>query len=337
MHYTKEKLEQLAHRWTTPHGKKLLAKIKETKCYLNPVLYRQVVKNLAGINDDEVKEDIDLRGAVLAGFDFRVTIDQNDDGYTESAAQMANVHFEGANLRSAKFQNAKLYRVHFDNADLSHAEFNGATLNNCYFIDADCTGINLQAAKLIDCNLTEASLKDVVLDNTIVDEKTNFGKELRSEKNKNFHYASIEYKQIKEMYKNSSLHAIADKFHYKEMVARRKITSIKSPKRWLNYFFGDLLCKYGTSFNRVILWSLILVISCAALYTNSNGLLYQNEEIAPNFISSLYFSLVTFTTLGYGDYHTVGLMRFVASLQSLLGASLIALFTVIVARNIIRD
>ena len=78
------------------------------------------------------------------------------------------------------------------------------------------------------------------MDSTIVDQKTSFGKTLKSEQEKNYHFASIEYKQLKEMYKNSSLHNIADHYHYKEMVAKRKINKKTSPSRWLNYFFGDL-------------------------------------------------------------------------------------------------
>jgi len=336
MNYTKEKLEELAHRWTTPTGKRLIKTIKESRCYLSPVLFREKVHHFVGINDEEIGDGIDLRGAPLNGFDFRSSI-QEDDGYSEKLAILSNIHFEGATLKHCNFQDGKIYDCHFDDSDLSHGDFNGSDLNNCVFRGTNITGINLRGAKLINCDFTDSNIKDIGLDSTIVDEKTTFGKTLKSEKEQNFHFASIEYKQIKEMYKNSSLHTIADHYHYKEMVAKRKITSVKNPLRWLNYLFGDILCKYGTSYLHVMLWSMLLIVICAITYTAHEGIIYQNTPIIPSFADSFYFSMVTFTTVGYGDYHPVGDMRFLAAFEGFLGAALMALFTVIVARNIIRD
>jgi hypothetical protein len=337
MIYTKEKLEQLRHRWTTGKGKKLVKIIKESRCYLSPVLFRDKVKNFPFINDNEVEDDIDLRGATLSGFDFRVPIQEDDEGFTEQVAILSNIHFEGANIKHCNFEGGKIHSCNFEDADLSHAEFKNSSLNDCEFQDADCTSLNLRGAKLINCNFADANMKDIILDTTIVDQKTSFGKKLKSEKDGSFHFASIEYKQIKEMYKTSSLHHLADNYHYKEMIAKRKIYKKTSPVRWLNFFFGDLLCRYGTSFTRVLIWSAAVIFICAVLLNVNNSLYYQNQPTEASFLEALYFSIVTFTTLGYGDFHAVGLMRFVAAMEAFVGAALMSLFTVIVARNVIRD
>lgn len=50
----------------------------------------------------------------------------------------------------------------------------------------------------------------------------------------------------------------------------------------------------------------------------------------------VYFSTVTFTTLGYGDYHPVGWVKLIAAAEAFLGAVTIALLTVIFARRFIR-
>jgi hypothetical protein len=48
----------------------------------------------------------------------------------------------------------------------------------------------------------------------------------------------------------------------------------------------------------------------------------------------LYFSVVTFTTLGYGDFQpAVGLSRFFASLEAIIGAFTMALFAYTLARK----
>lgn len=49
-----------------------------------------------------------------------------------------------------------------------------------------------------------------------------------------------------------------------------------------------------------------------------------------------YFSTVTFTTLGYGDYHPDGVLQVVASTEVLLGALVIALVTIVFARKFLR-
>lgn len=338
MLYTKEKIEQLQHRWNTAKGKRLIKIIKESRCYLSPVLFRDKVHNFAGINDEEVRDGIDLRGINLCGFDFRVSVQEEDEGYHEEMAVLSNIHLEGAILKHSNFQDGKIHDCFFENADLSHAEFKNATLNSCNFQEAELLGANLQGTKLINCSFIDASIKDMTTSTTILDQKTTFGKELKSEKEGSHHFASIEYKQIKQMYKNSSLHEIADEYHYKEMVTKRKILDKKNPVRWINYIFGDLLCKYGTSFVRVLMASLLVMVICAGLYTAHDGLHFIDKPLLEtSFASSLYFSVVTFTTLGYGDFYPVGPMRFVAAGESFLGAALLALFTVIVARVLIRD
>lgn len=300
-------------------------------------MFNKTINGFIYTNDREVKNSIDLRGAPLAGFDFRVSVQEDDEGFSEDLAIISNIHFEGASLRHCNFENGKIHNCHFENATVIHSEFKNSTINNCDFTGADCTGLDLHGAKIINCIFTNADIKDVILDSTIIDQKSSFGKTLKSEQERNYHFASIEYKQLKEMYKNSSLHNIADNYHYREMVAKRKIGKKSSPARWLNYIFGDLLCKYGTSYIRVFLGSALVIITCAFILYSHESLLYHNQVTVASFWDALYFSIVSFTTLGYGDFHATGAMRFLAATEAYIGATLMALFTVIVGRNIIRD
>ena len=56
-----------------------------------------------------------------------------------------------------------------------------------------------------------------------------------------------------------------------------------------------------------------------------------------DFFSALYMSVVTFSTLGYGDYRPIGITRFFASIEALTGLILMSLFIVTFARVTIRD
>ena len=51
---------------------------------------------------------------------------------------------------------------------------------------------------------------------------------------------------------------------------------------------------------------------------------------------AVYFSTVTFTTLGYGDYWPLGVARLLAGAEALLGAFLMATFVVTLARRYMR-
>lgn len=62
----------------------------------------------------------------------------------------------------------------------------------------------------------------------------------------------------------------------------------------------------------------------------------KNTECANSCRRLLYFSAVTFTTLGYGDYKPVGRAQYFASIEAALGIFSAALVTVIFARRYLR-
>ncbi len=124
-------------------------------------------------------------------------------------------------------------------------------------------------------------------------------------------------------------------------------------------FFGRFYCvlsNYGESPWRVLGWISVLIILCAFAYwltdINTPGVgIYQcnlsteqanyicNEMEADRAhpLTHLYFSVVTFTTLGYGDYSpTEGCARLVAAIQAFLGLILSSLFIATFLRKFSR-
>jgi len=56
------------------------------------------------------------------------------------------------------------------------------------------------------------------------------------------------------------------------------------------------------------------------------GLVYNGEKVENNFFNSVYFSLTTWTTLGYGDFAPTPRIRHITSIQAILGYAGLGLF-----------
>ena len=55
-----------------------------------------------------------------------------------------------------------------------------------------------------------------------------------------------------------------------------------------------------------------------------------------DYLQCLYYSFVTFTTLGYGDVHPIGHSKIIACAESFAGAFSIALFVLVFGRKMLR-
>ena len=62
----------------------------------------------------------------------------------------------------------------------------------------------------------------------------------------------------------------------------------------------------------------------------------KTRQVFFNYIQCLYFSVVTFTTLGYGDYVPIGVSRVASALEAFTGSFTIALFVVVFVRKLTR-
>lgn len=102
--------------------------------------------------------------------------------------------------------------------------------------------------------------------------------------------------------------------------------------------FGRYLFGYGERPVRVLLASLLVILLCALYYTFHGSLLYHGSPAGTSFLQSLYFSTITFTTLGLGDLHPEPghFTRYVAMSEALTGACLMALFVVSLAKRYSR-
>jgi hypothetical protein len=108
--------------------------------------------------------------------------------------------------------------------------------------------------------------------------------------------------------------------------------------RWSRARVARLTLLYGESPWRVIGWSLGIIFSFALLYPLggwvelSGGSPITYESI----LESIYFSTLTYTALGFGDFQPVGFGRLLTTLETSLGAVMLALLVFILGRRAAR-
>jgi len=154
-------------------------------------------------------------------------------------------------------------------------------------------------------------------------------------------------RNIKLAYSETGDYERAGEFFYGEMECKRKSGPWYSQESLMLRALRDV-CGYGERPLRVIKTWLAVVLSFTLLYSLTgiarNGVL--EEALSPfsslseallSLCNCFYFSVVTFTTLGYGDFAPANLLsRILAGAEASLGAFLMALFILVVGRKMLR-
>ncbi|MCE0557659.1 MULTISPECIES: ion channel [unclassified Motilimonas] len=278
------------------------------------------------------------------------------------AAQGGMLH--GLALQHANLEGVNLVKRHSKTGyDLTACDFYRANLRGAHLFNAsickgslmkaDLTGANIHCVHLEECNLLGVKLIKAKIDNVKIGKK--LLQEQRAEqalKENDLNSAWDNYEQAEEIYRDlrkaseqQGLFTLAGPFLQQELKMRR----YQMPKWSFARLFSktvDLFCGYGEDPLRVVLFSILLIIVSAIFYfifgISFAGEIVSfnvNHSIMENFISlleCLYYSVVTFTTLGYGDFTPIGLSRGMAAIEAFTGSFTIALFVVVFVKKMTR-
>ncbi|CCQ12360.1 Kef-type K+ transport system, predicted NAD-binding component [Pseudoalteromonas luteoviolacea B = ATCC 29581] len=250
---------------------------------------------------------------------------------------------EGYDLSYSNFYRANLRGAHLFNNTIRHASLMKADLREANLHCSDLRETNLLGIKLDSTRIDNIELGDALL-------QEGQGKLAKSQGNDE--EALDLYQQSEEIYRilrkgaeQQGLFEMAGNYLYRELQMRHERYPIWS-KKWFFSSFSDFFCGYGEKPENVIRFSLGMIFLCAIGYFFL-GVNFQDQIIAFNFnnswqqnlsalLNSFYFSVVTFTTLGYGDITPVGISRLIAAVEAFTGSFTLALFVVVFVKRMTR-
>lgn len=262
---------QLTERWESNEGKKIIAKIIAVNLKIENDEYKNFIGTVKTSLDGTPKYD--MRGIKLERIN-------NILGDT-----IFSFDFSNCDLSYAKINNSNLMTTIFKNADLLYGEFMNSTFMYCNFENA-----NLTLAKFNNSNLERANLK---------------GTRISSVKFNNANLGYVKYNNKTdfenidtESFNGSSNPLFIDFLNKKRFLKHFKS---KSKSNKVVYYIWYIISDCGQSFSRWLLVSAVISFIYGLLFNffDSSFLISSGRGLTP--FSYFYFSIVTFTTLGYGD------------------------------------
>lgn len=262
--------------------------------------------------NDVFKVEKDLRGAPLAG------VDLSDSSATKahlSGADLGRADLSGAKLPGADISGAQLWGANLEGADLSYADLSKSDLSFALLKGANLLRADLSESHLMKADLSGAKFSEANLSGTNLIKVLYTTDELWNQVQKS--WAPQIWNRIpllKNLRKWDPV-GITDFFG----VDTTRVVGCKNPvlkrhmedyqfiqgfkeksllHRWIFYPLWKATSDCGRSLLLWLLWSVGFVSIFAWAYSHHLSWFQQRNL---DWFNTLYFSVVTFTTLGFGD------------------------------------
>jgi len=286
-------------------------------------------------------------------------IKQRLEVVVKSGRSLAGFELKGADLHHIKLvcpgasTGLDLSGADFYHANLTGAHLFQANMQGCSLMKADLSHANLNCANLQEANLLGTEFEKTKIENVQWGAHVTQEKKGRAALKAGDHETAMDFfQQSEEVYRNlrkvaeyRGLFEHAGTFFHHEMTMRRFRMPRFSFARMVSKLV-DLFCGYGEKPINVIVFSLLLIFVCAIIYfmmgimgADGEIIFQQAHSLTQNvtsFLYCIYFSVVTFTTLGYGDISPIGWTRMTASTEAFMGSFILALFVVVFVKKMTR-
>ena len=263
----------LVGRWESHEGHEIKKKIIAINLkYGKSKSYREFVGTIkSGWNNAPAKTD--LRGINFS--EFSNLVDNEIFGFDFSDCALSYSHFSGAHFISSVFTNAEIL----------YSEFSDTVLDDC-----DFSGTNLNMTDFIHCRLENANFRDAWI-NEVSFEDSDLG---YVKFNRGTDFANIDLSKVRGSSNPLFVSFIRRKHylkHFKEQGLRNKIL----------YYVWLVISDCGQSLFRWSAVSLLICILFGILYSTFASSFFISNNRHPDGFTFYYYSVVTFTTLGFGD------------------------------------
>ncbi len=294
-----------------------------------------VIKKL-GASHAKRLEELVRSGRSLAGFQLNGAKLDGINLNVEDQSRGADLR--GANLSRASLRGAHLFRVDLFESNLLKADFTDANLN----------GANLEHANLLGAEFANSRIDGV-----------RWGAELIQHHDGQIMLragataeAYIKFQEAEEIYRTLSISSAArgyrraaGEFYYREMQMHHHNLPHFSVQRIVSSF-AYFLYGYGERPAYIIANALVYLVGIAGIYfllgltENGHAIAFDaNASWLENLFAygnCLYFSVITYTTVGFGDIAPTAAAKPIAALEAMSGNFMMALFVVVFVRKLAR-
>jgi hypothetical protein len=286
--------------------------------------------------------DADLTGADLFGADLRSA---NLKMASLNGADLTNASVGAADLLKARLRDAFLQEADLGEADLTGADLRGADLRAANLARADLSGADLRDCRLDNADLTEANLRGADITRARMEQANMAGANLFDLRYGTFrsmrhHYYGI--RGLSTCYGNRIFVRDAADCDYLQTFEHSIAAEPSPTRRWLRTaaLWGWGLIDYGRSLGRLAGAALIVALTFGVVYALDRSLdlgLLDHAGGEETSFSPFYFSIVTYTTLGFGDITPASLAgEIVVVTEVVLGYITLGMLLAILANRVAR-
>lgn len=236
--------------------------------------------------------EANLRKANLTGANLRKA---NLGGANLQKAKLDDANLQKVNLSLAKLQKANLLRANLQRAILVGTNFQKAILVWAKLQKANLLKSNLQKANFANANLQEANLSEVDL-------------RFANMRNANFResqVSEVKYKRARGKYRGIRVATCYGSERFKRLAQDQAYIDELAEGKWWEkcfYYIWLIFADCGRTPWYWMAWSAAFAIGFGLIFHSLGAGAFDVKHIFdPKWLVMIYYSVVTFTTLGFGD------------------------------------